>query len=67
MILLANGRLITRDPEGVGYLADGGVFIVSGIIEERADEVLTALDAAGYKLADERYENGWYAAAVVRK
>ena len=25
MILLANGRLITRDPEGAGYLADGGV------------------------------------------
>ena len=25
MILLANGRLITRDPDGIGYLADGGV------------------------------------------
>ena len=25
MILLANGRLITRDPNGIGYLADGGV------------------------------------------
>ena len=25
MILLANGKLITRDPEGVGYLPDGGV------------------------------------------
>ena len=25
MILLANGRLITRDPEGIGYLPDGGV------------------------------------------
>lgn len=25
MILLANGKLITRDPSGTGYLPDGGV------------------------------------------
>ena len=25
MILLANGRVITRDQEGVGYLENGGV------------------------------------------
>ena len=25
MILLANGKVITRDPEGIGYLPDGGV------------------------------------------
>ena len=25
MILLANGKVITRDSEGVGYLPDGGV------------------------------------------
>ena len=27
MILLANGKVITRDPEGVGYLPDGGVVV----------------------------------------
>ncbi len=59
--------IIRLAPDVGAYLADGGVFIVSGIIAERAEEVLTALDAAGYKVADERYENGWYAAAVVRK
>ena len=25
MIILANGRVITRNPGGVGYLPDGGV------------------------------------------
>ncbi|MBQ8801047.1 MAG: putative aminohydrolase SsnA [Clostridium sp.] len=34
MILLANGRLITRDPEGIGYLADGGVVTDGGKIVE---------------------------------
>ena len=69
-VIVANivADIIIRLAPDVGeYLAEDGVFIVSGIIEERAGEVLTALDAAGYKVEDERYENGWYAAAVVRK
>ena len=69
-VVVANivADIIIRLAPDVGeYLAEGGVFIVSGIIEERSGEVLTSLDAAGYKVEDERYENGWYAAAVVRK
>ena len=34
MILLANGRLITRDPSGTGYLPDGGVVTDGGRIAE---------------------------------
>lgn len=34
MILLANGKLITRDPDGVGYLSDGGVVTDGGTIVE---------------------------------
>ena len=30
MILLANGKVITRDSEGVGYLPDGGVVTTAG-------------------------------------
>ena len=69
-VVVANivADIIIRLAPDVGeYLAKDGVFIVSGIIEERAGEVLSALDEAGYKVEDERYENGWYAAAVVRK
>lgn len=69
-IIVANivADVIIRLAPDVGeYLADNGIFIVSGIIAERANEVLEALDKAGYKVEEERYENGWYAAAVVRK
>lgn len=34
MILLANGKVITRDPAGVGYLPDGGVVTDGGKIVE---------------------------------
>lgn len=34
MILLANGKVITRDPEGIGYLPDGGVVTDGGKIVE---------------------------------
>ncbi|MCI9241409.1 amidohydrolase family protein, partial [Oscillibacter sp.] len=34
MILLANGKLITRDPSGTGYLPDGGVVTDGGKIVE---------------------------------
>ena len=34
MILLANGRLITRDPCGVGYIENGGVVTEGGLIRE---------------------------------
>ena len=30
MILLANGKLITRDPDGTGYYPDGGVVTDGG-------------------------------------
>jgi len=69
-VIVANivADIIIRLAPDVGeYLAENGVFIVSGIIAERANEVLDALHAAGYRVEDERYENGWYAAAVVRK
>ena len=34
MILLANGKVITRDSEGTGYLSDGGVVTDGGKIVE---------------------------------
>jgi len=69
-VVVANivADVVKRLAPDVGeYLAKDGVFIVSGIIEERAQEVLEALDEAGYRVDEERYENGWYAAAMVRK
>ncbi len=68
-VVVANivADIIIRLASDVGaYLAAQGVFIVSGIIEERAGEVIAALTAAGYRIVDESYENGWYCGAVSR-
>ncbi len=38
---------------------DGGVFITSGIIEERADDVTAAIEEAGMTIIDVVHSNGW--------
>lgn len=58
--------IIRLAPDVGDYLSENGVFIVSGIIEERAAETVAALRAAGYVVVDESYENGWYCGAVRR-
>lgn len=59
--------IIRMAPDIGEYLADDAYLIVSGIITERAEEVVSALDAAGLKLHDELRENGWFAGVVVKK
>jgi len=56
--------IIRLAPDIGAYLAEDGVLIVSGIIVERADETVAALAQAGFRVIDDRRENGWYAAAV---
>lgn len=66
-VIVANivADIIIRLAPDVGdYLAENGVFIVSGIIEERAEEVVSVLHENGYSVEEERRENGWYAAAL---
>ncbi|MBE6613990.1 MAG: 50S ribosomal protein L11 methyltransferase [Ruminococcaceae bacterium] len=58
--------IIRLAPDIGAYLADDGVLIVSGIIIERAEETVAALNEAGFQVIDDRRENGWYAAAVKR-
>lgn len=41
------------------FLAEGGVLIVSGIIDERLDEVLEALSENGWKKISALNEEGW--------
>ena len=40
-------------------LAEGGVFIASGIIDDRRDEVVAAVRAAGFGKIDVREKRGW--------
>ncbi len=58
--------IIRLAPDIGAYLAEDAVLIVSGIILERAEETVSALNAAGFRVIDDRRENGWYAAAVTR-
>ena len=48
------------------FLEPGGVFIASGIIDTREADVVSALEGAGYRLADRRESGGWVALAAVR-
>ena len=46
------------------HIADGGLFICSGISAERRDDVLRALDAVGYAVLDALTEGEWCAIAA---
>ena len=59
--------IIRMSPDVGRYMAKNGTLIVSGIIDTRADEVISALDSYGYAVVEERFENGWYAAALRKK
>ena len=56
--------IIRLAPDIGRFLKDTATLIVSGIIVERADETVAALNAAGFKVVEEKRENGWFAAAL---
>ena len=58
--------IIRLAPDIGEYLAPDGVLIVSGIIIERKDETVAALERCGLEVFDDETENGWYCAAVRR-
>lgn len=63
-VVLANivaDVIIALAPEVRGLLAPGGVFICSGIIDTRADEVAGHLRSAGLTIAESHASEGWYA------
>jgi ribosomal protein L11 methyltransferase len=53
--------IIRMAPDIGCYMAEDGVLIVSGIIEERAAEGVAVLADNGFTVVDFRRENGWYA------
>ena len=46
-------------PAVPGLMADDAVFIASGIIDERKDEVLAGLKAAGLEPVEVKEKRGW--------
>ena len=53
--------IIALTPNVPPLLCKGGVFICSGIIVERKDEVINALKQSGFAIREMHEENGWAA------
>lgn len=51
--------IIAMSPLFEGFLKDSGRLIVSGIIDERVDEVTAALVENGWKVVSSKSEEGW--------
>ena len=47
-------------------MTEGGVLIVSGIIDIRKEDVLKAVNDNGFKIADERYKDNWCAFVLTK-
>ena len=52
--------IIALAPTVGELLAEDGVFICSGIIDDRADEVKGKLEEAGFAILESRASEGWY-------
>lgn len=59
--------VIALTPDAVKLLAPKGIYIMSGIIEERKDDVLAVLDNLGFKVVDSKIDRGWCAFAACKK
>ena len=63
-VVLANivaDVIIALAPFVPSLLAPGGVFLCSGIIDDRAEEVAQALRQAGWTITQTRSADGWFA------
>jgi len=56
--------IIALAPSICGFLNEGGVWLSSGIIDTRAEEVLAALRAEGFSVAKTQEQEGWVCIAV---
>ncbi len=61
-VILANivaDAILKLSPSIPAFLKPNGVYIVSGIIEERGDEVESGLNACGFVVRERRTHGGW--------
>ena len=52
--------IIALAPAALDLMKPGGVFLCSGIIDQRADEVREALEAQGFTIREANTSEGWY-------
>ena len=58
--------IIRMVPDVGRYMKDDGVLLASGIIAPRANDVISAFENAGFKIAEVETDNDWCALAVVK-
>ena len=56
--------IIRMCPDISKYMKDDAILLASGIITERADEVVTAVEANGLKVCEHLTDNGWCALVI---
>ncbi len=69
-IILANiiaDTIIKLNKKTKSILAESGIYIVSGIIKERLDEVLLSMKQRGYIVTEQINMGEWFALAAVRE
>jgi ribosomal protein L11 methyltransferase len=68
-LILANitiATLLELHPLLAEHLAPGGVAVLSGVLQERADELVGALETAGWRHVRTDHEQDWVAIVVTR-
>ena len=58
--------LIEMAPDAVPCMADGGIIILSGLLDDQQDKVIAAYQAQGAELIDSLVHNGWAALVMVK-
>ena len=58
---IVSDAIIALLPALPKYLREGGIFIASGIIDDRIEDIRRAADENNFIWIDEQLRNGWYA------
>ncbi len=58
--------IIRMTPDVGEYMSDSSILLASGIICERAEDVISCFEQNGFKVVDKSVENGWCALVVMK-
>ena len=59
--------IIRMTPDIAEYMSESSVILASGIIVERADDVINTFEANGFYIVEKAEDNGWCALVVAKK
>ena len=59
--------IIRMTPDVGAFMHENTVLLASGIIVERADDVIACFEANGFEIVEQLIDNGWCGLAVMRK